>query len=156
MFHKGCELTNFVFSALALQCHKCSESKANSDCVLNPSTAPKQTCPNSDDVCSVFAVYVKPNKSVDYDEKRDFKFIRRRCESDKSICKIGVKPWGKCEETPSETELNCGTCCHDDLCNTGNLTWKTSNATRPKSNVVLEFTNIYILATLIFAKTVLK
>lgn len=134
----------------------------NSYCVLNPNKVPKQTCPNSGDVCSISASYVKPNKSVDYDEKRDLRNMKRGCRSEKSMCNIGVKPWGKCYQSPSETELICETCCNDDLCNTGDLTWKTSNAalpksngTLPKSNSTLNFRNICLLATLLFAKKVI-
>lgn len=88
--------------------------------------------------------------------------MKRGCRSEKSMCNIGVKPWGKCYQSPSETELICETCCHDDLCNTGDLTWKTSNAalpksngTLPKSNSTLNFRNICLLATLLFAKKVI-
>ena len=82
--------------------------------------------------------------------------MRRLCKGDKSMCNIGVKPWGKCYQTLSETELICETCCRDDLCNTGDLTWKTSNAIQPKGNAKLQsFINIYLLATLLFAKTVI-
>ena len=126
-----------VFSALALQCYECNGSNGNSDCVLNPSSESKRTCLKSTDVCAISATYVKPNKSVDYDEKRDLRTMRRLCKGDKSMCNIGVKPWGKCYQTPSETELICETCCRDDLCNTGDLTWKTSNAIQPKGNAKL-------------------
>ena len=81
--------------------------------------------------------------------------MKRGCRSDKSMCDIGVKPWGQCHQSPSETELNCETCCHDDLCNTGDLTWKKDNATQPKSNATLRFMNMYFLAILILVKAVI-
>ena len=81
--------------------------------------------------------------------------MKRGCRSDKSLCDIGVKPWGKCYQSPSETELNCETCCHDDLCNTGSLTWKKGDATQTKSNATLSLMNIYFPKTLLFAKAVI-